>query len=237
MRVIQGHAAERRTTPLEEAYAHFRLDRQGLPVSAATLRLYEHTIGRFPALGALGAPGRSAVRGPRRGGRPPVSRRPGRPAEAARQADPAGDAERLGPRAADVLPLGVGRGLPGAERIRTLPKVRVPWKEPTLFHIRQVREILAACNPRLPQEAVAVRLLVGAGVRRLELCGLAVMGPDGLPDLNVDWLDRGVVELRVRGEAGAPGAGGCEAGERRGTGTEPPRFPHSGNFGKSRKVS
>ena len=28
-------------------YTHFRLDRQGLPVSLATLRLYEHTIGRF----------------------------------------------------------------------------------------------------------------------------------------------------------------------------------------------
>jgi integrase len=81
----------------------------------------------------------------------------------------------------------------------------VPWKEPTLFHIRQLREILAACNPRLPQEALAVRLLVGAGVRRLELCGLAIEGPDGLPDLNTDSLDRGIVELRVRGEAGAKG--------------------------------
>lgn len=89
--------------------------------------------------------------------------------------------------------------------LAALPKVRVPWKEPTLSHIRQLREILAACNPRLPQEAVAVRLLVGAGVRRLELCGLAVMGPDGLPDLNVDSLDRGIAELRVRGEAGAKG--------------------------------
>ena len=46
LRVISGAAADRRTTPLEEAYAHFRLDRQGLPVSPATLRLYEHTIGR-----------------------------------------------------------------------------------------------------------------------------------------------------------------------------------------------
>ena len=47
LRVIQGTVVERRTTPLEEAYAHFRLDRQGLPVSPATLRLYEHAIGRF----------------------------------------------------------------------------------------------------------------------------------------------------------------------------------------------
>ena len=47
MRVIEGALNERRSTPLEEAYAHFRLDRQGMPVSPATLRLYEHTIGRF----------------------------------------------------------------------------------------------------------------------------------------------------------------------------------------------
>ena len=47
LRVISGAVSDRRTTPLEEAYAHFRLDRQGLPVSPATLRLYEHTIGRF----------------------------------------------------------------------------------------------------------------------------------------------------------------------------------------------
>jgi len=48
LRVIQGTAAERHATPLEEAYAHLRLDRQGMTVSPATLRLYEHTIGRFP---------------------------------------------------------------------------------------------------------------------------------------------------------------------------------------------
>ena len=106
-----------------------------------------------------------------------------------------------------------------ADRILALPKVRVPWKEPTLFHLRQLREILAACNSRLPQEGLAVRLPVGAGVRRLELCGLALEGPDGLPDLAVDSPDRGVVELRVRGEAGARGCGpvacgGAEAGRR-----------------------
>src|SRR5205823_4538633 len=79
------------------------------------------------------------------------------------------------------------------------------WKEPTLFHIVQLREILAACNPAVPQEALAVRILIGSGVRRAELCGLAIQGPDGLSDLMLDSLDRGVVELRVRGEAGAKG--------------------------------
>ena len=47
MRVISGAVSDRRTTPLEEMYAHFRLDRQGLPVSPATLRLYEHTIAQY----------------------------------------------------------------------------------------------------------------------------------------------------------------------------------------------
>ena len=47
MRVINGALAERRPTPLLEAYQHFRLDRQGLPVSPATLRLYDHTVGVF----------------------------------------------------------------------------------------------------------------------------------------------------------------------------------------------
>jgi hypothetical protein len=42
-------------------------------------------------------------------------------------------------------------------------------------------------------------------VRAAELCGLAVRGPDGLPDLMLDSLDRGRLELRVRWDAGAKG--------------------------------
>jgi integrase len=58
----------------------------------------------------------------------------------------------------------VAEGYPVAPRILQMPKVRVPWKEPTLFHINQLRSILAACNPHRAQEALAVRILVGAGV-------------------------------------------------------------------------
>jgi len=36
-------------------------------------------------------------------------------------------------------------------RVLALPKVRVPWKEPTLFHLRQLREILAACTRACPR--------------------------------------------------------------------------------------
>ena len=72
MRVISGAIADRRTTPLEEAYGHFRLDRQGLPVSPATLRLYEPTIGRFLRRVREEHPGGAAVRGPGRGRRAAV---------------------------------------------------------------------------------------------------------------------------------------------------------------------
>jgi hypothetical protein len=49
MRVIQGTATDRRPSPLEEAYSHFRLDRQGLPVSPRTLGFYDDKIGGFLA--------------------------------------------------------------------------------------------------------------------------------------------------------------------------------------------
>ncbi|HXM55740.1 MAG TPA: site-specific integrase [Candidatus Dormibacteraeota bacterium] len=198
MRVISGLATERRTTPLEEAYAHFRLDRQGLPVSPATLRLYEHTIGRFLRWVRSEHP---EVRRFVRRYRAELASRPGLRGRPIQPETLSGSDRAL----RTFFRWAAAEGYPVADRILALPKVRVPWKEPTLFHIRQLREILAACNPRLPQEALAVRLLIGAGVRRLELCGLAVEGPDGLPDLNVDSLDRGIVELRVRGEAGAKG--------------------------------
>jgi integrase len=67
----------------------------------------------------------------------------------------------------------------------------------------QLRRLLAACNS--PVEELTVRILVGSGVRMSELYGLALMGPDGLPDLMLDSMDRGRAELRVRWDAGAKG--------------------------------
>lgn len=58
---------------------------------------------------------------------------------------------------------------------------------------------------RRDQAGRAVRILVGSGVRESKLCGLAVAGPDGLPDLMLDSLQRGRVELRVRWDGGAKG--------------------------------
>ncbi len=66
-----------------------------------------------------------------------------------------------------------------------------------------MREILAKCNPRVPQEDVVVRLLVGSGVRVSEACGLSLVGPDGLSDLMLDSMQRGRIELRVRWDSGA----------------------------------
>jgi integrase len=81
----------------------------------------------------------------------------------------------------------------------------VPDKEPTVYHIAQVRKVLAACNAAVPTEDLVVRILVGSGLRRAEICGLAVLGPDGLSDVMTDSLGRGRVELRVRWDAGAKG--------------------------------
>jgi integrase len=205
MRVIQGTATDRRPTPLEEAYAHFRLDRQGLPVSPRTLGFYDDKIGGFLAwlrrehteVRRFEDLDVTSVRLYR-------AQMAARPGLRGRQIQPetlAGTVRAL--RA--FFRWAHAEGYQVAPRILQLPRVRVPWKEPTLYHMTQVRDLLAACNPTLPQEALAVRILLGSGVRQSELCGLAIQGPDGLSDLMLESLDRGVVELRVRGDAGAKG--------------------------------
>jgi integrase len=70
--------------------------------------------------------------------------------------------------------------------------------------VRVIQGQLAEVEPHRTKELI-VRMLVGGGVRAAQLCGLAVRGPDGLPDLMLDSLDRGRVELRVRWDAGAKG--------------------------------
>jgi integrase len=82
----------------------------------------------------------------------------------------------------------------------------VPKKEPTVYHIAQVRKVLAACKPEVPTEDLTVRLLVGSGIRRAEVCGLSVVAPDGLHDLMTDSFQRGRVELCVRWDGGAKGS-------------------------------
>jgi hypothetical protein len=63
MRVIQGQLAEvepHRTSAIEAAYQHFRLDKQGSLVSPKTLRRYDWTI--WPRPGAPGRPGLHLMR-------------------------------------------------------------------------------------------------------------------------------------------------------------------------------
>jgi site-specific recombinase XerD len=90
-------------------------------------------------------------------------------------------------------------------RILELRRPRLAWKEPTLFHFQQLEQILRACNPRVPTEELVIRILVGSGLRVSELCGLSLLGPDGLSDLMLDSLSRGRAELRVRWDAGTKG--------------------------------
>ena len=96
-------------------------------------------------------------------------------------------------------------GYPVDPRILKLKAPKVPLKEPTVYHIASLRRVLAVCSSEFPQEELAVRILIGSGVRASELCGLAVQGPDGLPDVMLDSLVRGRVELRVRWDGGAKG--------------------------------
>jgi site-specific recombinase XerD len=88
-------------------------------------------------------------------------------------------------------------------RILKLRKTRVPQKDATVYTLTQMDAILAACAS--PTEELAIRLLVGTGVRLSEAVGVCLRGPDGLPDLETDNLGRGCATLRVRWDAGAKG--------------------------------
>lgn len=97
------------------------------------------------------------------------------------------------------------------EELLRLRPPRRERKEATVYHIAQVRQILAKCES--PTEEVAAKSLVGSGIRMSELRGLALRGPDGVSDLMLDALDRGRAELRVRSDTGprAPSRGGCQS--------------------------
>lgn len=205
MKVIQGSGEVRRKSQLENAYEQFRLERQGNRVSKATLTSYDyHVEGFFSWLGREN-PGVRSFQGLSVG----VLR-----AYRAAMADRIGHHGR--PLAAETLQdshaclraffrWAEAEGFTVDSRVLKLPRIRVPIKEPTVYHIQQIRQILAVCNPAFPQHELCVRILAGSGVRIAELCGLAVEGPDGLPDLMLDSVERGRVELRVRWDAGAKG--------------------------------
>jgi site-specific recombinase XerD len=204
IRVLRGGVPRpaRRQPPLSAGYGHFRLERQGALRSHKTLEYYDGMI--LPFLKWLDAEGVhrfdhldvSHVRLYRA----QLAARPGR------------WGRTLAPKtlleshwAFLCFPHWARREGSSTDDCileRTAP--RVPDKETTVYHIAQIREILTACNPGVPTEDLVVRILVGSGLRRSEICGLAMEGPDGLSDVMTDSLGRGRVELRVRWDAGAP---------------------------------
>lgn len=195
----------RQRSGLEAAYQHFRLERQGDLVSSSTLRYYDSMVNPFLHWLATERPqtGRfeELIVDDVRAYRAHLASRlghHGRPL----QPESIADAHRA---LATFFRWARAEGHSLDPRILDLRRPRVPEKEATVYHIAQVRQILAASNPRMPQEELAVRILVGSGVRASELCGLAALGPDGLPDLMLDSLQQGRAELRVRWDGGAKG--------------------------------
>jgi integrase len=193
----------RRQPPIESGYQQFRLERQGALVAERTLIYYDAMV--LPFLRWLEVEGVSRfdeldatmVRSYR-------AKLAARPGQHGRPLAP--KTLRESHRAIPAFLRWARReGYEVNERILDLTPPKVPQKEPTVYHVAQLRSILDACNPGVPTEALVVRLLVGSGIRRQEVCGLALTAPDGLPDLMTDSLARGRVELRVRWDAGAKG--------------------------------
>jgi integrase len=179
MRVIQGQLAEvepHRTSAIEAAYQHFRLDKQGSLVSPKTLRHYEWTIRpflrwldeehpvvlRFEQLSVEVARQYSVD----------ISQRP---TTRGRLPEPTtlNDLHRL---LMTFLRWAEDEGYAVDPRMRRLKAPRVLLKEATVLHIAQLGDVLAACNSERPQEELIVRMLVGSGVRAAELCAWPTFG-------------------------------------------------------------
>jgi site-specific recombinase XerD len=199
--VLEGGA--RAPSPLEAAYDHFRLVLQGDLVSDRTLDHYEDMLRPFLSW--------AADAGVRRFEELPSEVIERYRAQLAVRMSKRG--RRLAPRSVldshkalnTFFRWASAKRYPVDAEILKAKRPRAAKTEPTVYHIRQVKDILAACNRKVPQEDLVVRLLVGSGVRVSETCGLSLVGPDGLSDLMLDSMQRGRVELRVRWDGGANG--------------------------------
>jgi integrase len=205
VRVLAGGAAPAAPprSQMEVAYQHFRLERQGNYVSVNTLVNYDALVLPFLSWAAG-----SGVRrfgdldiGTMRTYRAELTTRIGKHGRKLRPHTVL-DSHRV---LLTFLRWAKTEGYEFDTRIMDLPRPRVSKPEAAVYHMAQLRSILAACNPQVPQEELAVRILVGSGVRASELCGLSVVAPDGLSDVMLDSLTRGRVELRVRWDGGAKG--------------------------------
>ena len=178
MRVLDGTAV-RSPSQLQDAYELFRLERQGNLVTPRTLEFYDLRIGEFFAWLGRDAPGVERIAD--------VDVNHLRRFRAYMAARPRADGKLLQPETLHASHRAVHTFFAWAERdgylvdgrLLRLPPPRKVRKEATLYHLTQLRAILGAC--RRPEETLAVRILVGSGVRISELSGLAVRGPDGSP--------------------------------------------------------
>ena len=193
----------RRQPPILAAYEHFRLDRQGMLVSPRTLEYYDGMV--LPFLRWTEADGVQRLEAYGRVSSTRLPRAAGDEARAAWPALAAEDHPGVAPGDSLLSALGEARGLP---RRRPHPRAHsatgAGQRTDGLPH-RSGAQGACCLQPAVPTEDLVVRILVGSGLRRAEICGLAVLGPDGLSDVMTDSLGRGRVELRVRGDAGAKG--------------------------------
>src|SRR5690349_18754326 len=165
MRVLQGTAARACPNAIEAAYDHFRVDRQGNLASVNTLDHYHYLVGPFfgwlreerPDVERFEDLDVNVVREYRLALARRISERTGRPLEPATILD----AHRL---LITFLRWAKAEDYPVDPRILRLKAPKVPDKEPTLYHLTQLRGVLAACEARRPQEDLTVRVLVGSGV-------------------------------------------------------------------------
>jgi len=182
------------------AYDLFILEREGRDLSSATMEFYEHMVGEFvgwvgarhPELSSLEDIRKEHVSEYRVYLKTRPARHPGARGDTLSKA--ALNASQRAVRTFFGWARDDGYGID--ERILGLKKTRLPDQEADLFHINQIREMLAACSTET--ERVALRIFIGTGVRLSEAGGISTRADDGLSDLMTDSLDRGHADLRLR---------------------------------------
>jgi site-specific recombinase XerD len=160
--VVAHRVAARRQPPIRAGCEHFRLERQGALVSRKTLEYYDGMV--LPFLAYLDSEGVQRFEHldvtHARQYKAQLASTPGRHGRPL-QPDTLHSSHRA---IGAFLRWATKEGYPVDGRILDLPAPRVPAKEPMVYHIAQVRRVLAACNSEVPTEDLIVRLLVGSGI-------------------------------------------------------------------------
>src|SRR5215472_8985613 len=163
---VASRPAGRRQPAIRAGYEHYRLDREGALVSRTTPGFYDSHV--LPFLTWLDGEGVSRFEHldvtHARLYRARLATTPGRHGRPLQPNTLHGSHRAI----ATFLRWASKEGYPIDERILDLAPPRVPATEPTVYHIAQVRKVLAACNTDVPTEDLMVRLLIGSGIRRSE---------------------------------------------------------------------